>query len=169
MSATVIGVISDTHGRLDARAFDLLAAADCRAIIHAGDVGSATIIYKLQTIAPVVAVLGNNDYPSSAVSARIARPTFDGVGFVVAHYPRDVLRAADADDGPTAPRVLIHGHTHVPEITPRTTAGLTQLVFCPGSATLPRQGFPPSVGFITVEAGALQSATVVTLDNTQLL
>ncbi len=84
-----IGVISDTHGVLPVEAFNAL--ADCEHIIHAGDICSPEIIRDLQTLAPVTAVLGNNDFNEYGTSVRrFARPVVDGVRFLVAHYPRDV-------------------------------------------------------------------------------
>ena len=57
---TTIGVISDTHGSLHQRAYEAL--ADCDYIIHAGDICNPGIIRELETLAPVYAVLGINDY-----------------------------------------------------------------------------------------------------------
>ena len=54
-----IGVISDTHGFLDPRVLDIFQGV--AHILHAGDIGSAAIIGALNAIAPVTAVLGNND------------------------------------------------------------------------------------------------------------
>ena len=54
-----VGLISDTHGLLRPEAERALAGVE--QIIHAGDVGAAEVIERLQTIAPVHAVRGNND------------------------------------------------------------------------------------------------------------
>lgn len=54
-----IGVISDTHGFLDPRVEKIFTGVSH--ILHAGDIGYATIILELQFIAPVTAVLGNTD------------------------------------------------------------------------------------------------------------
>jgi len=54
-----VGVISDTHGFLDARLAELLAGADL--ILHAGDVGDQEVLDELGRIAPVRAVKGNTD------------------------------------------------------------------------------------------------------------
>ena len=54
-----IGVISDTHGLLRWEAEAALARVDH--IIHAGDIGTPEILERLQRIAPVTAVRGNND------------------------------------------------------------------------------------------------------------
>ena len=50
----VIGVISDTHGRISKQALDALEGS--HAIIHAGDVGSPKVIKALEEIAHVYPV-----------------------------------------------------------------------------------------------------------------
>ena len=57
--ASLIGLISDTHGLLRPEA--IAALAECESIIHAGDVGKPEILEKLRVIAPVTAVRGNVD------------------------------------------------------------------------------------------------------------
>ena len=54
-----IGLISDTHGYLDPAIHSLFLGVNH--ILHAGDIGDSWIIQELQGIAPVTAVLGNND------------------------------------------------------------------------------------------------------------
>lgn len=148
-----IGVISDTHGVLPVEAFNAL--ADCEHIIHAGDICGPEIICDLQALAPVTAVLGNNDFNEYGSSVRrFARPVVDGVRFLVAHYPRDV-RFTFAGSGALAPgdplpNVCIHGHTHIPEIVVGKEARPANLLLCPGSPTNPRGGFPQCVAKIDV-------------------
>ena len=60
----VIGVISDTHGLLRREAISALQGSDH--IIHAGDIGDAAILDRLNEIAPVTAVRGNVDKGSWA-------------------------------------------------------------------------------------------------------
>lgn len=55
-----LGLISDTHGHFDQQIPALFAGVDH--ILHAGDIGGQAIIDQLSGIAPVTAVLGNNDY-----------------------------------------------------------------------------------------------------------
>ena len=45
--AVRIGIISDTHGSLDPRAYAAL--ADCDHIIHAGDIGGPSVLCELET------------------------------------------------------------------------------------------------------------------------
>ena len=59
MKMYTIGVLSDTHGLL--REEVLAALQDCDVILHGGDVNRQDIIDRLQEIAPVYVVRGNND------------------------------------------------------------------------------------------------------------
>jgi putative phosphoesterase len=54
-----IGIISDTHGLL--REEVILALEGCEAILHGGDINRQEIIDRLEEIAPVFVVRGNND------------------------------------------------------------------------------------------------------------
>jgi putative phosphoesterase len=57
-----IGIVSDTHGYLDARV--LQAVAHCQVVIHAGDIGNAEVLQQLQgPTRTVIAIRGNNDEP----------------------------------------------------------------------------------------------------------
>ena len=54
-----IGIISDTHDLL--RPEVLSGLHGCQAILHAGDICRQEIIDKLEKLAPVYVVRGNND------------------------------------------------------------------------------------------------------------
>lgn len=91
VSQLLVGVLSDTHGRLPEDAYAEL--ADCDFIIHAGDICGQGIMLELGGLAPVCAVLGNNDYPEYGESVEmVATPRIGGVRFLVTHTPTD-LRA----------------------------------------------------------------------------
>lgn len=85
-SAKRIDIISDTHGYLSPALLDELEGADL--IIHAGDLTSEMDYEHLCTIAPVRAVLGNNDYyrDYGPDVDRLALFTYEGLKFAVAHY-----------------------------------------------------------------------------------
>jgi putative phosphoesterase len=55
----LIGIISDTHGRLPQSVSKAFKNTDL--IIHAGDIGDPQIIEALEKIAPIRAVRGNMD------------------------------------------------------------------------------------------------------------
>ena len=54
-----VGIISDTHDLLRPEVTDVLQG--CETILHGGDISSRHILDRLEQIAPVKAVRGNND------------------------------------------------------------------------------------------------------------
>jgi len=144
-----IGVISDTHGFLDPRVHDVFTGVD--RIVHAGDIGIG-ILEELELIAPVRAVLGNNDHWDFDLPVAI-RLEVEGVTFQVAHMARHIL--------PPPASVTIHGHTHIAEVI-RTREGL---LVNPGSASRPRGGRGPSVALVEVAEGMVKNARIVGLDS----
>ena len=150
---TVVGLISDTHGYLHEQAYAAL--ADCDFIIHAGDICNPAVLRELKTLAPVSAVLGNNDYNEyGSEVGRFARPIVDGVRFLVAHFPRDV-RVSDFGNGclkpgDPIPDICVHGHTHLPRLEYGKEARPASYIVNPGSASYPRGGFPRSVGKVII-------------------
>lgn len=111
---TVIGVISDTHGLLRPEALKHL--MDVTSIIHAGDIGAPNVLEKLQTLAPVSAVRGNNDKGTWAEAIP------ESLLFEVRGHSIHVLHdLAQIDLSPSAAgiAVVISGHSHKPEVEER--------------------------------------------------
>ena len=163
---TTVGIISDTHGRLQPEALAALAESDH--IIHAGDIGDPNILLELEALAPVTAVLGNNDFDEYGERVgRFAHPVIDGVRFLVAHYPRDVkitfAGSAALAPGDPIPQVCVHGHTHVPELVSGPDARPATLVLCPGAVFRSRGDFPRSIAKVEVEDGRVLSARIESL------
>lgn len=168
---TIIGLISDTHGRLSDDA--LAAMADVDHIIHAGDIGGPDILRALEALAPTTAVLGNNDFDEyGSKVGRFARPVIDGVRFLVAHYPRDVRIGFNGCPaiaaGDPIPQVCVHGHTHVPELLTGKDARPADYFLCPGAAFRPRGGFPRCTGRMEVEDGRVLGVRILSLDGDTL-
>src|ERR1700688_3066128 len=61
-SIKTFALVSDTHGLLRDSVTEALQQLDIGLIVHAGDVGSRSLLQHLGTIAPVVAVRGNVDH-----------------------------------------------------------------------------------------------------------
>jgi putative phosphoesterase len=134
-----IGVISDTHGFLDPKVLGLFAGVGH--ILHAGDLGFASIVLELEEIAPVTAVLGNTDlglpFRETEIVELAARK------FLVHHIvnpiaPTDKLKARIMRERPDA---IIFGHTH--KRFCETIGGI--LFFNPGYSGKPKFGVERSV------------------------
>jgi putative phosphoesterase len=104
VSASLIGLISDTHGLLRPEALKVLAGCDL--IIHAGDVGKREVLDGLRAIAPVVAVRGNVDkgewLPLTAVVESHATLIY------VLHDVHEL----DLDPAAAGFRIVVSGHSH---------------------------------------------------------
>ena len=107
-----IGLLSDTHGFLDPKVPELFAGVEH--ILHAGDIGHASLITELEGIAPVTAVLGNTDDGLHFRETEVV--TLAGRKFLVHHIvdvrtPADGIRRRIAKEKPD---VVVFGHTHKP-------------------------------------------------------
>ncbi len=163
-----IGILSDTHGSLDPRAYAAL--ADCDLLFHAGDIGDPAILRELETLAPVVAVLGNNDFPEYGDGVgRFAFPEVEGVHFLMTHIPPHKrlsgLAGAGLKPGDPLPQVSIHGHTHVPTLEWGPTIRPASLLLCPGAVFRPRGGYPRCVAKMEVEDGAVKRAWIESIED----
>jgi uncharacterized protein len=142
-----IGVISDTHNYFDPRIRELFAGVDH--ILHAGDIGLPWIILQLEEIAPVTAVLGNNDEGLSFRETEIVKLAHRK--FVV-HHIVDVYRPSETVQRCIArerPDVIVFGHSHKP--FNEVIGGV--LYFNPGYAGKPRFGQPRSVAILDCTDG----------------
>jgi hypothetical protein len=118
-------------------------------ILHAGDIGYASIIVELEMIAPVTAVLGNND--AGLPFPETASVELGGVRFVVHHIVNPARLPPPLEDRLRRERaeVVVFGHTHRKADSP---AGGRRFLN-PGYAGRPRFGEPRSVAlFDTVHA-----------------
>lgn len=137
-----IGVVSDTHGHLDPKIPKLFAGADH--ILHAGDIGLPSLILELEYIAPVTAVLGNNDMGLEFKETELIE--LGGQRILVHHIvepqsPSDSLKRKLLKN---RPHVVVFGHTHKP--FHQTIGGV--LYLNPGYAGKPRADHPRSVAIL---------------------
>lgn len=146
--ATVIGLISDTHGLVRPEVFEALQGVS--QILHAGDVGPAEVLAELSAIAPIRAVYGNTDAPGRADLVERIEDTIDGVRIVVTH--------GHELGSPTPPRlvgafpradVIVYGHTHQQLIT----KAARRIVVNPGAAGPRRFKLQPSVAKLYIWQG----------------
>lgn len=153
-----LGIVSDTHGRFDPTLPRLFRGVD--AILHAGDIGTLDVIERLEDIAPVLAVEGNNDdfrrFPVERVESLAGRRILLRHVFGELHQ----LRAAEhALVERHAPDVVVFGHSHRPY---RARLGRT-LLFNPGSAGPRRFTLPRTVGLLRLGAHRID-VRIVPLD-----
>lgn len=152
---TRVGIISDTHGRLKPTAVEALQGVDH--VIHAGDIGLPQVLFDLEAIAPVTAVLGNNDHftdfgPGVDEEARV---NLGGVDIFVTHYPKIAEKAAASGKY----GLVVHGHSHVPR--DEMVGGCR--IINPGGAFRPRCGSTAQLAIVDIEDGAVKSLRSVEL------
>ena len=113
-------------------------------ILHGGDIGLPWVIMELEHIAPVTAVLGNNDagldFKETEV-VELAGRKFLVHHIVDVHRPEEKLRRRIIKENPD---VVVFGHSHQPH---SETVGRT-FYFNPGYAGKPRFGQPRSVAVL---------------------
>ncbi len=114
MRVATVGLLSDTHGFVDEALVEIFRGVDH--IVHAGDVGEASVIKALERAAPVTAVRGNIDggelrhLPLEAVveigGRRIAALHIAGSPSSPRKEARELLARLRPD-------ALIVGHSHI--------------------------------------------------------
>ena len=136
-----IGVISDTHGLVRPEVLKTLEGVEH--IIHAGDIGSPSVIEELRRIAPMTAIRGNVDagdwakeFPDTAIAE---------IGEAMIYVIHNI-RNLDLDPSTAGFSAVIFGHSHIPVHEMR--GGV--LFFNPGSAGPRRFHLPISVGYLNI-------------------
>jgi uncharacterized protein len=147
-----VGLLSDTHGLLRAEALAFLTGCDY--IIHAGDVGCASILEELGAIAPLIAIRGNNDREPWA--ARLRDTELVRIGGLFAYVIHDL--ADSSIHASMKVRIVVSGHSHRPLIEERDGV----LYVNPGSCGPRRFKLPISVGEFIVD-GTSVTARIVNL------
>jgi uncharacterized protein len=144
-----LGVIADTHGLFDSTIVRHFYGVN--RIIHAGDIGSRSVIELLETIAPVTAVSGNVDAYEESGFPTEATIQLNGFRIAIRHV---VFEAGKLSKEGRAfldrirPDICIFGHTHQPR---KEWLG-DMLLFNPGSAGPKRFTLPRMLGVITLGA-----------------
>ena len=149
---TTIGVISDTHGYVDPRVFELFAGVDH--ILHAGDIGPRGVVLQLERIAQVTAVRGNCDIEEAFRETEVV--VLGGRTILVRHEvdvhrrEDDLLQLLRREK----PDVVVYGHTHRPSIERRGEV----LLFNPGYGGKQRFHLPRSVGILRCDESGVSAA-----------
>lgn len=154
----LVGVISDTHGRLAPDT--LVALRGVAHILHAGDIGDPAIIAALESVAPVTAVRGNSD-AGTALARRYPVMhwlVWEGVKVYMTHIggkPHDLAKGLPREPD-VRPDVYIFGHSHTALI--ETIDGV--LFLNPGAAGQPRFGGGLSLAILELRAGSAAARIV---------
>ena len=99
-----IGILSDTHDLLRPEVLETLQGCDC--ILHSGDISSRKILDRLEEIAPVRAVRGNNDKEWAEYLPKFLDFELGGLHFCMAHKRKDLPEDLHSYD------LAVCGHTH---------------------------------------------------------
>jgi putative phosphoesterase len=142
----LIGVISDTHGRIPPGVSPAFKNTDL--IIHAGDIGDPAVLDQLSTIAPVAAVRGNMDFGKWA--EQLPETKVVEIGPIVL-YVLHIANRLDVDPAKFGYKAVISGHTHRPDVYEEN--GVTFIN--PGSASFPKAGQPGSAALIRIKEDRL--------------
>jgi putative phosphoesterase len=140
---TSIGLISDTHGLLRDAAIEALRGSQL--IIHAGDIGKAEIVTKLQQLAPVTAVKGNID--KEAWASHLPATAIVEAGSAIIYVLHDI-QELDLDPAAAGIHIVVSGHSHKPSHTERSGV----IYINPGSAGPRRFQLPVTVARLDLAA-----------------
>lgn len=135
-----IGLLSDTHGFLDPKIFDVFKDVD--EVWHAGDLGTLELCNQLKNFKPFYAVYGNIDgkdirieYPLNWLAER------EGLKILMTHiggYPGHYKPKARRQIMEHRPDIFICGHSHILRVA-KDAAYNNMLAINPGAAGV--QGF----------------------------
>jgi putative phosphoesterase len=150
----VIGLISDTHGLIRPQALEALRKVDL--IIHAGDIGKPEVIKTLKSIAPVIAIKGNNDTQGWAKKFPAVRSVRDNQANI---YVIHNIKELAFDPARRGFHAVISGHSHKPLISKRDAV----LFVNPGSAGPRRFKLPVAVAKLRVTEQSIE-AEIIELD-----
>ena len=147
----IIGVISDTHGYFDPKVNSLF--ANVEHILHAGDIGRTEIILQLEQLAPVTAVLGNNDAGLDFRETELVH--LADRSFLIHHIvdPREPAGVVHRRIRNDKPDVVVFGHTH--KIYNEVRDNI--LFFNPGYAGKPRFDLPRSLALLHCEPTGIRA------------
>jgi uncharacterized protein len=158
-----IGVISDTHGHLDAKINKYFSG--CDEIWHAGDIGDLSVTDELNKIAPVRGVYGNIDNHQIRREFPLhQRFIIEDCDFWMTHiggkpyaYNRTIIRELQLN----TPKVFICGHSHICKV--EFDKRLNMLYINPGAAGIHGFHTVKTILRFCVDEGRLSDMEVIEL------
>ncbi|MDR1005659.1 MAG: metallophosphatase family protein [Bacteroidales bacterium] len=112
---TKVGIMSDSHGIVPPKVYSFFENVDL--ILHAGDIGSADVLWELRNFKNTIAVRGNTDsiYDFGGVkeveifSIEQIKVVLTHIGGYPKHYQGNIKRLLTAEK----PNLFICGHSHI--------------------------------------------------------
>ncbi len=158
-----IGIMSDTHGSLDAVAQAVSLAGPVDMWLHAGDLIADAEHLAIIAGVPVYSVAGNCDWPNMTVpEERLIEA--EGHRILLTHghnygvrYDIEVLVEAAEDKEAD---IAVYGHTHIADISP----GDDVYVVNPGSAARPRDEGRPSFMIMELEPEKMPEVKLIRME-----
>ena len=160
-----IGLISDTHipdvaKSVPAQVLEVFRGVDL--ILHAGDLYDVSVLDELQTIAPVLAARGDDDYAVRDERVQeVQQLVIDGLFLYLIHssqhWAKELIENPEKHDLDRTPDVVIFGHTHRDTVLKIGDS----LLVNPGSATCPQyQNRLGTVAILDITEGKAEARIV---------
>lgn len=176
----LIGLVSDTHIAGTYQSFPIKeltkALKGVDLILHGGDIWIPWVLDQLETIAPVLAAQGDDDFEEDVgEDTRVSRRlnlTYEGLNILVSHikpryseinpsefvsYEKMFSQQTPAKELTPPPDIVVYGHTHSAAIE-----NYKGTIFInPGSPTVPEYVVKlGTVGFLNLKAGKVETSIV---------
>jgi putative phosphoesterase len=151
----VIGVLSDTHGRLHKAEQAAKAIKGMDLLLHAGDFVSDAYHIEKSLGCRILCVAGNCDFCTLEPEEKIVE--LEGVKILLTHghlygvkygYDRLLTRAKEL-----SVKIVVFGHTHMTENVIIDNV----LLLNPGSAVFPRSGGSGTYAVLNIEKGKTET------------
>lgn len=139
-----VGIISDTHDLLRPEVIEALQG--CDTILHGGDISSQRILDRLEQIAPVKVVRGNNDKDWAEHLPLFLDFELGGLHIYMTHKKKDLPGDLTAYD------LVICGHSHqYAEVWQESVGKNRTLLFNPGSCGPRRFTQPNTMAILRID------------------
>ena len=161
---TRIGILSDTHGLLDARVLEHFKDVD--EIWHAGDIGSDMVLQRLREFKPTRAVFGNMDSGDVRYSlSEFYRFRVEDVNVLMTHiggYPGHYNPWLIPMFRKEPPDLFVCGHSHILKV--QYDSVFKMLTMNPGAAG--KQGWQPCQTLLrfTIDGHEIKDLEVIELE-----
>jgi putative phosphoesterase len=185
----ILGILADTHvpdrvDQLHPQIIEKFKEYEVDTILHAGDISIPSVISKLETVAPVIAVRGNRDLflINSLPMVRIMNFAGHRLALVHGHgqwrhyfinkikmaikgYHINIFLPTILGSIPET-EVVVFGHTHRPMNVWYNTK---QLLFNPGTCSSIVKPYPfPTIGILRLERGKQTNGEIIALKGERL-